>query len=151
MEIEKYISTSPAINIMFANAIIIKSMQKSVGESNCGFLEALVLVSIYFEKKDVRPSLLAETFKSSRSNISHIITKLEKKKYLKRILDETNAKSYILKLTPDGVKRVNKFVKFFDDLQKGIEKENSEKDIQKFVEQLQLLSNKINKFSGAKL
>ena len=42
-----------------------------------GFLEALVLAALFFEApRQVKPSQLAETFATSRGNLSHCISSL---------------------------------------------------------------------------
>ena len=47
-------------------------------DDNLNFLEGLVLAAMFFEApRPVRPSQLAETFATTRGNVSHCVSSLE--------------------------------------------------------------------------
>ena len=65
---------------------------KALGADDLSFFEGLLLAAIYFETpKPVKPSHLAETFGTTRSNVSHCIASLEAKGLLQRKIDPSDA------------------------------------------------------------
>lgn len=93
----------------------------SSGDLN--FLEALVLVAIFLEHpKPAQPSRLAETFSTTRGNISHCITGLEAKGLLRRRIDEKDTRAFQLELKPPGRKRAVELIRILDSLQRQLER-----------------------------
>lgn len=89
-----------------------------------GFFEGLVLAAIYFEAPQlVKPSRLAETFATSRSNVSHCVASLEAKGLLQRKIDPADARAYQLSLKPQGKKCALRVISAFEKLQRGFEGE----------------------------
>ena len=88
------------------------------------FLEGLVLAAIFFdEPESPTPSQLAETFGTTRGNVSHCISSLEAKGFLQRVIDPADARSYLLALKPQGKKCALRVIRAFDKLQAEFEKE----------------------------
>lgn len=88
------------------------------------FLEGLVLAAIFFEAPQLaKPSQLAETFGTTRGNVSHCISSLEAKGFLQRRIDPADARSYLLALTPQGKRCAQRVIRVFDRLQAAFEKE----------------------------
>ncbi len=89
-----------------------------------GFLEALVLAALFFEApRQVKPSQLAETFSTTRGNVSHCISSLEAKGFLQRRIDPEDARAYLLSLKPQGKRCALRVIAAFDRLQKEFEQE----------------------------
>ena len=89
-----------------------------------GFLEGLVLAAIFFESpRPVKPSQLAETFGTTRGNVSHCVSSLEAKGLLQRKIDPCDARAYLLTLKPQGKRSAMRSIAAFDKLQKEFETE----------------------------
>ncbi len=81
-----------------------------------------MLAAIFFEKKTmVKPSSLAETFQTTRSNASHCISSLEAKGLVARKIDPEDARGFQLVLTPTGRKRAVRVVGILDRTQTRFE------------------------------
>lgn len=86
------------------------------------FFESLVLAAIFFEKKGgVKPSYLAETFQTTRGNVSHCVSSLEAKGLVRRRIDAEDARALQLVLLPAGRKRAVRVVGILDRLQRHFE------------------------------
>jgi len=89
-----------------------------------GFLEGLILAAMFFEApQPVKPSQLAETFGTTRGNVSHCVSSLEAKGLLQRKIDPEDARAYQLTLKPEGKKCALRAIGAFDKLQKEFEQE----------------------------
>jgi len=86
------------------------------------FFEALVLAAIFFEKKGaIKPSALAETFQTTRGNVSHCISSLEAKGLVRRRIDPEDARALRLVLQPTGRRRAVRVVGILDRMQRHFE------------------------------
>ena len=82
------------------------------------------MTAIYFESpKLVKPSRLADTFATTRSNVSHCVASLEAKGLLQRKIDPADARAYHLSLKPQGKKCALRVISAFEKLQRGFERE----------------------------
>ena len=107
------------------------------------FLEGLVLAAMFFEvPSPVKPSQLADTFGTTRGNVSHCISSLEAKGLLQRKIDPEDARAYQLTLKPHGKKCALRVISAFDKLQKEFEDEVGEtvlSDMLKAIRKLEAL------------
>jgi len=86
------------------------------------FLEALILATLFFESPvAVKPSHLAETFGSTRGNVSHCISSLEAKGLVRRNIDPEDARAYHLALRPLGKKAAMRVIGALDKVQREFE------------------------------
>ena len=69
------------------------------------------------------PSQLAETFGTTRGNVSHCVSSLEAKGLLQRKIDPGDARAYQLTLKPQGKKCAVRVIGILDKLQKEFEQE----------------------------
>ena len=129
MRIEKFLASSPLFNLSVAYDEIIGDFQKRLLAEEVHFLQALILTGLFFEDKPVRPSQLASTFSATRSNMSHALRGLERKKFVERATSEKDARAYFFTLTKEGKKRVPKLIKIFDSTQDQIEAAFGGKDV----------------------
>ena len=91
---------------------------------NLGFTEGLVLAAIFFEApRPIKPSHLAETFDTTRGNVSHAVSSLEAKGFVQRKVDPSDARGYLLALKPSGKKCAMRVIAAFDKMQQGFEQE----------------------------
>ena len=88
------------------------------------FFEGLTLAALFFESpRPVKPSQLAETFETTRGNVSHCISSLEAKGLLQRKIDPEDARAYQLALKPQGRRCALRVIAALDKLQKKFEGE----------------------------
>lgn len=124
MRIDAFLHESP----MFAVNRAARRFESLAGQvftaDSLSFLEGLVLATMFFEApRPVKPSQLAETFGTTRGNISHCVSSLEAKGLLQRRIDSEDARAYQLTLKPQGKKCAVRVIGGFDKLQKEFEQE----------------------------
>jgi len=93
-------------------------------DDKLSLLEGLVLAALFFEAPGrVNPSQLAETFVTSRGNISHCVSSLEAKGMVQRKIDPEDARATLLSLKPAGKRCAVRVIGAFDKLQNDFEQE----------------------------
>ena len=96
----------------------------ALASDGLSFLEGLVLAAVFFDEPEcITPSQLAETFGTTRGNVSHCISSLEAKGMVQRVIDPSDARSYLLALKPPGKKCALRVIRAFDKLQAQFETE----------------------------
>ena len=124
MRIEEFLRQSPVFQ---ANRIARRteaSLNVILRDEGLTFFEALMLAAIFFEKKGgIKPSELAETFQTTRGNVSHCVSSLEAKGLVRRRIDADDARSFRLVLQPLGRRRAVRAVGIFDRMQTHFEKD----------------------------
>lgn len=124
MRIHAFLHESPMFAINRAARRFESLTTQVLAADNLNFLEGLVLTAVFFEApKPVKPSELADTFGTTRGNISHCISSLEAKSLLQRKIDPADARAYQLTLKPQGKKCALRVISAFDKLQKEFERE----------------------------
>jgi len=123
MRIEAFLRQSP----VFQASRIARRMEASLNailrEEGLTFFEALMLAAIFFEKREgIKPSDLAETFQTTRGNVSHCVSSLEAKGLVRRRIDPEDARSFRLVLQSAGKRRAVRAVGIFDRMQTQFEK-----------------------------
>lgn len=110
---------------------------KVLAEDKLSLLEGLVLAALFFEAPEqVNPSQLAETFVTSRGNVSHCISSLEAKGMLQRKIDPTDARGTLLSLKPTGKRCAVRVIGAFDKLQNDFEQEIGKADLRNLLRDL---------------
>jgi DNA-binding MarR family transcriptional regulator len=124
MRIDAFLRESPMFAVNRAARRFESHAAKVLAGDRLGFLEGLTLAAIFFESpQPVKPSLLAETFGTTRGNLSHCVSSLEAKGLLQRKIDPKDARAYQLSLKPQGKKCALRVISAFDRLQKEFENE----------------------------
>ena len=124
MRIDVFLHESPMFAINRAARRVDSVAAQALASDGLGFLEGLVLAAIFFDAPEsARPSQLAETFGTTRGNVSHCISSLEAKGLLQRRIDPSDARSYLLALKPPGKRCALRVIRVFDRLQAAFEKE----------------------------
>jgi DNA-binding MarR family transcriptional regulator len=124
MRIEAFLRESPMFTVKRASRHFDAVATEAFAADDLGFMEGLVLAAIFFEApRPIKPSNLAETFATTRGNISHAISSLEAKGFLHRKIDPSDARGYLLALKPPGKKCALRVIAAFDKLQQGFEQE----------------------------
>jgi DNA-binding MarR family transcriptional regulator len=124
MRIDAFLHESPMFGINRAARSLESFAARTLEVDDLGFLEGLVLAAMFFEApRLVKPSQLAETFSTTRGNVSHCISSLEAKRLLQRKIDPNDARAYLLMLRPQGKKCAMRVIGAFDKLQRTFEQE----------------------------
>jgi DNA-binding MarR family transcriptional regulator len=113
------------------------SLNLVLREEGLTFFESLVLAAIFFEKKGgVKPSYLAETFETTRGNVSHCVSSLEAKGLVRRRIDAEDARALQLVLLPAGRRRAVRVVGILDRMQRHFEEKVGVAKLETMLEQL---------------
>lgn len=121
MRIESFLRQSPVFQITRAARGIESGLNAILHEEDLTFFESLVLAAVFFEKKSVKPSALAETFQTTRGNVSHCLSSLEAKGLVRRRVDPDDARALQIALLPAGRKRAVRVVAILDRMQRRME------------------------------
>lgn len=126
MRIDSFLRQSPIFEASRISRKLDIQLSQILRLEELSFFESLVLVSIFFEdarekSSAVKPSQLAETFSTSRGNISHCISSLEAKGLLQRRIDPEDARGFNLSLKPSGKKRAMRVIGILDQMQRVFE------------------------------
>jgi DNA-binding MarR family transcriptional regulator len=149
VRIEAFLSQSPIVQITRAARRVEASLDLILREEGVTFFEALVLAAIFFEKKGgIRPSQLAETFQTSRGNVSHCISSLETKGLVKRRLDLADARALRLLLEPAGRKRAVRVVGVLDRMQRHFEQSVGVGKLESMLEKMGMVEELCSKLAG---
>jgi DNA-binding MarR family transcriptional regulator len=124
MRIDAFLHESPMFAVNHAARRFESLAAQSLATDDLNFLEGLVLAAMFFEApRPVKPSQMAETFGTTRGNVSHCVSSLEAKGLLQRKIDPDDARAYQLTLKPQGKKCAVLVIGVFDKLQKEFERE----------------------------
>jgi DNA-binding MarR family transcriptional regulator len=122
MRIQAFLRESPMFTVKRAALHFDRIAAEAFAADELGFMEGLVLAAIFFESPlPIKPSDLAETFSTTRGNVSHAISSLEAKGLVQRKIDPSYARAYLLSLKPSGKKCALRVIAAFDRMQRGFE------------------------------
>lgn len=122
MRIEAFLHQSPIVQTSRMARRMDASLNAALKDEQVTAFEALVLAAIFFEKRgEIKPSSLAETFETTRSNVSHCLSSLEAKGLVQRRIDPEDARAVQLVLRPQGRRRAVRVVGILDRMQRQIE------------------------------
>lgn len=124
MRINAFLAESPMFAVSRAARRFDALAARTLAGDGLGFLEGLTLAALFFEApRLVKPSQLAETFGTTRGNVSHCISSLEAKGLLQRKIDPEDARVFLLALKPQGKRVALRVIAAFDKLQAEFESE----------------------------
>src|ERR1039458_1460329 len=124
MRIDAFLRESPMFAVNRAARRFEALTTRVLAADSLGFLEGLVLAAMFFESpRLIKPSQLAETFGTTRGNVSHCVSSLEAKGLLQRKIDPEDARAYLLTWNPQGKRCALRVIGAFDKLQKDFEEE----------------------------
>ena len=140
MRIDAFLNESPMFAVNRSARRFETLAMQLFAADGVGFLEGLILAALFFEaEKAVKPSHLAETFATTRGNISHCISSLEAKGLLHRKIDPEDARAYLLALKPQGKKCAVRVIGAFDKLQREFEREIGKPPLAEMLKSLRKL------------
>jgi DNA-binding MarR family transcriptional regulator len=124
MRIDAFLQQSPMFAVNRAARRFESLTAQVLAADELSFLEGLTLAAMFFEApRLVKPSQLAETFGTTRGNVSHCVSSLEAKGLLQRRIDPEDARAYQLTLKPQGKRCAMRVIGAFDKLQHEFEVE----------------------------
>ena len=122
MRIESFLQESPMFCIALTARRFDALTTRMLKADDLNFLEALILATLFFESPaPVKPSQLAETFETTRGNVSHCISSLEARGFVLRKIDPDDARAYHLALRPQGRKVAIRVIGTLDKVQREFE------------------------------
>ncbi len=122
MRIEAFLRESPMFTVKRAARYFDRLAAEAFSADDLGFMEGLLLAAIFFgAPRSINPSLLAETFATTRGNVSHAISSLEAKGLVQRRIDPADARGTLLALKPAGKKSALRVIAAFDRMQQKFE------------------------------
>jgi DNA-binding MarR family transcriptional regulator len=137
MKIKNYVQNSLLLAIGTSYDTIWRDLNFKLKEENCNLLQAVILISLFFEESDsVTPSVLADIFHTTRGNVSHCISHLEKRGWIKRQLDEKDARSYRLILKAEGKKAATRLIKIIDEIETFFENDFGKQNVRSTISSL---------------
>jgi DNA-binding MarR family transcriptional regulator len=140
MRIDAFLRESPMFAVNHAARRFESLASRVLAADSLGFLEALVLAALFFEApRQVKPSQLAETFATTRGNLSHCISSLEAKGLLQRRIDPNDARAYLLALKPLGKRCAVRVIAALDRMQKEFESEIGKAPLAEMIKSLRKL------------
>ncbi len=143
MRIDAFLRESPMFAINRAARRFEALAARVLAADRLGFLEALVLAALFFEApRPVKPSQLAETFSTTRGNLSHCISSLEAKGYLQRKIDPQDARAYLLTLKPQGKRCALQVIAALDRLQSEFEREIGKSNLAEMLKSIRKLESR---------
>jgi DNA-binding MarR family transcriptional regulator len=140
MRIDAFLRESPMFAVNRAARRFESLASRVLAADSLGFLEALVLAALFFEApRPVKPSQLAETFSTTRGNLSHCVSSLEAKGLLLRRIDPNDARAYLLALKPQGKRCALRVIAALDRMQKEFESEIGKAALGEMIKSLRKL------------
>ena len=136
MRIESFLGQSPVFQASRVARRMEASLNAVLKAEGLTFSESLILTAIFLEKKRVRPSELAVTFETTRGNVSHAVSSLEAKRFLRRRIDPEDARGFLLDLEPGGKRKAARVAGILDRLQREMEKELGEAKLGTMLRQM---------------
>ncbi|HEY0263583.1 MAG TPA: MarR family winged helix-turn-helix transcriptional regulator [Granulicella sp.] len=130
---------SPVVQIGRSARKVETALNHILEEEEVTLFEALLLTALFFEKKGVKPSALAEVFETTRGNVSHGVSSLEAKGLVKRRVDPGDARALQIMLLPQGRRRAVRVAGILDRMQRQLEQMAGVKEIQTMIRQLDLM------------
>jgi DNA-binding MarR family transcriptional regulator len=151
MRIESFLRQSPIFQVSRAARRMEASLNLILRDEGLTFFEALVLAAIFFEKKgNIKPSYLAETFQTTRGNVSHCISSLEVKGLVRRRIDPDDARALQLALQAAGRRRAVRVVGILDRMQRHFEEKVGVAKLDAMVGQLGVVEELCSYLAGGR-
>ena len=140
MRIEKFLKSSPTFAAIFAAQLISRQISLRFKEYDLTYLQALVLVAIFFESsQESRPSTLAATLRMTKGNVSHCISHLQELGLIQYKHLRFDKRGSSVGITARGKSLVMKLIKYFDEMQRKTEDTFSVAGTKKMMAQMEQL------------
>ena len=135
MKIDKFLAESPVFALVKAARTVEANLNRALRDEGLGFFPGLLLVAVFFEEAGrVSPSQLAESFSTTRGNISHGLSTLEGRGFVKRQIDADDARVLRITIRPEGRRCAMRLMKCFNALEAKIEDELGASSVRAAIE-----------------
>lgn len=122
MKIEQFLKSSPTFAAIFAAQFISKQISLKLKDYELTYLQALVLVAIFFEpSQEARPLTLAKSLRMTKGNVSHSISHLQAVGLIQYDSLRNDKRGSVVRLNVRGKTLVTKLIKYFDEMQRKTE------------------------------
>ncbi|WP_263367940.1 MarR family winged helix-turn-helix transcriptional regulator [Edaphobacter bradus] len=126
------------------------SLNAILRQEELTFFESLTLAAIFFEQTgEIKPSNLAETFQTTRGNVSHCISSLEAKGLVKRKIDPDDARALKLVLSSTGRKRAVRVAGILDRMQSRLEEAIGEVKLEEMLARMSAVEEHCSRLAVA--
>jgi DNA-binding MarR family transcriptional regulator len=137
MKIGHYVHNSLILALGAAQEAVWRDVNDRLRSEGCNLMQALLLIAIFLEQGEpVTPSALAATLRTTRGNVSHGVTHLEKRKLLRRTLSAADARSYHLTLTAEGQRAAIRLIAVIDGHERRFEDVFGRADVDALIARL---------------
>jgi DNA-binding MarR family transcriptional regulator len=137
VRIESFLKQSPVFQVNRIARKMSASVNRILQEEGLTSVESLILAAIFLEKKgNINPSRLAETFETTRGNVSHCLSSLEAKGLVQRRIDPEDARTFRLVLLSRGRRQAVRVVGVLDRMQRQFEESVGAPELQAMLDQM---------------
>jgi DNA-binding MarR family transcriptional regulator len=152
MRIESFLRQSPVFQVNRIARKMGASLNLILQGEQLTATESLLLAAIFLEKKgEIKPSRLAETFETSRGNVSHAISSLEAKGLVERRIDAEDARGFLLVLRPKGRRQAVRVVGILDRMQRQFEESVGAETLKAMLEQMSAVERLCSQLADAQV
>jgi len=142
VKIEKFLDSNPFAIMAIVTQEIDRSIRADLMDEGLTFMQALALVSIFFEDgKAAHPKDMAETFGMTKSNLSHLLNKLQEMKLVTRKVHAEDFRRQQVSLTVLGEKTCQRLIRYFNRMQDRLEESFGDAEsLKRFNKKIRALS-----------
>ncbi len=133
-KLEKFIKESATISMISNGMRLQKKLNQGLLEFNINHNQALILLAIFFEpEKCIRSNVLAAVIPSTKGNISHCTSFLEKSRLIDRKNVSGDLRGFEFHLTSKGLKLCPLLVRFFDQIETETDRKLTAAELKMFI------------------
>lgn len=122
MQIERYIRESPVCTLERVHRHVLSEVNGALEPFGVNFVQGLVLIAIYSEKRSINPSELSRTFGLSRVMVSQCLARLDELGYITRTLDSDDARRTNITIQSKERAQIQRMMNVFHRIQDRYEK-----------------------------
>jgi DNA-binding MarR family transcriptional regulator len=152
VRIESFLKQSPVFQVSRSARKMAASLNRILAAEELTAVESLLLAAIFLEKTDhINPSRLAQTFETTRGNISHCLSSLEAKGLVQRRIDPEDARAFRLLLLPKGKRQAARVVGILDRMQRHFEDRVGAAALQTMLDQMRAVEHLCAQMADARI
>ncbi len=142
LKIEEYVRLSLPLAVASSYDAIWRDLNSKLRAENCNFLQAVILIAIFFEPEGlITPSRLSAVLRTTRANVSHCLSHLEKRRLIQRTMSLEDARSYRLRLRPEGHTLGLRLIRILDELETLFEEKMGREGLRDAVGRFQAIES----------
>lgn len=122
MQIDRYLRESPVCTLERVHRHVLGEVNQALEPFGVNFMQGLLLIAIYSEKRGVNPSELGETFGLSRVVVSQCLARLSELGFIVRTLDLRDARRTNITIQPKERAQIQKMMNVFHRIQDRFER-----------------------------